>query len=91
MLRYCPKQPASLDYVIASDIKELDGLSGRFTVSGEWPGQPTEKGFTVGKNWMTDVAAPEFFEGKWQGAVTVRKWRKEVLDDWAERWQVLKK
>ena len=40
---------------------------------------------------MTDVAAPEFFEGKWQGAVTVRKWRKEVLDDWAERWQVLKK
>ena len=91
MLRYCPKQPASLDYVIASDIKELDGLSGRFTVSGEWPGQPTEKGFTVGDNWMTDVAAPELFEGKWQGAVTVRKWRKEVLDDWAERWQVLKK
>ena len=91
MLRYCPKQPASLDYVIASDIKELDGLSGRFTVSGEWPGQPTEEGFTVGDNWMTDVAAPELFEGKWQGAVTVRKWRKEVLDDWAERWQVLKK
>ena len=91
MLRYCPKQPASLDYVIASDIKELDGLSGRFTVSGEWPGLPTEEGFTVGDNWMTDVAAPELFEGKWQGAVTVRKWRKEVLDDWAERWQVLKK
>ena len=91
MLRYCPKQPASLDYVIASDIKELDGLSGRFTVSGEWPGQPTEEGFTVGDNWMTDVAAPELFEGKWQGAVTVRKWRKEVLADWAERWQVLKK
>ncbi|MBQ2392615.1 MAG: DUF1593 domain-containing protein [Alistipes sp.] len=90
MLRYCPKQPALLDYVIASDIKELDGLSGRFTVSGEWPGKPTEEGFQVGDSWMTDVDNPELFEGKWQGAVTVRKWREAVLEDWAERWQVLK-
>ena len=91
MLRYCPKQPATLDYVIESEIQELNGLKGSFTVSDAWPGLPTEDGFTVGENWMTDVAAPELFEGKWQGAVTVRKWRKEVLDDWAERWQVLKK
>lgn len=89
--RYCPKQPATLDYVIESEIQELNGLKGSFTVSDAWPGLPTEDGFTVGENWMTDMQDAACFEGKWQGAATVRKWRKEVLDDWAERWQVLKK
>ena len=30
------------------------------------------------------------FEGKWQGSRTVSKWRKEVLQDWAKRWELLK-
>lgn len=89
LLRYSPKQPASLDYVITSEIAELDGLSGRFTVGSAWPGEPTEDSFKVCENWFTDVADPALFEGKWQGAMTVRKWRREVLDDWAERWQKL--
>ncbi len=91
LLRYCPKQPALLDYVIESDIAELDGLTGAFTVSGEWPGVCTEASYPLGANWFTDSSDPALFEGKWQGARTVRKWRKAVLDDWAERWSVLKK
>lgn len=90
LLRYCPKQPALLDYVIESDIAELDGLTGAFTVSGEWPGVCTEASYPLGPNWFTDSSDPALFEGKWQGARTVRKWRKAVLDDWAERWSVLK-
>ena len=31
-----------------------------------------------------------YFEDKWQGAGTVRKWRNEILEDWAERWKCLK-
>lgn len=89
--RYCPKQPASLDYFIESEIQELNGLKGSFTVSDAWPGQPTEEGFTLGENWMTDLQDAACFEGKWQGAATVRKWRKEVLDDWAARFAALKK
>ncbi len=90
MWRYSPKQPATLDYVIESEIKELDGMKGQFVVGGEWPGKPTTDGFTVGENWMTDLQDAACFEGKWQGAATVRKWRQAVLDDWTERWNKLK-
>lgn len=91
MLRYCPKQPATLTYQISSEIESLNALSGAFTVSGEWPGAVTTDGYRVGAQWMTDVSDPALFEGKWQAAATVRKWRTAVLDDWAERWAVLKK
>lgn len=91
MLRYSPKQPASLNYVITSDIPELNGLQGAFTVGATWPGNKTEDSFMVGENWMTDLQDPTLFEDKWQGAATVRKWRKEVLEDWATRFAVLKK
>ena len=90
MLRYSPKQPAVLDYVIESEIAELNGLKGAFTVSGEWPGECTAESYKLGTNWFTDPADPTLFEGKWQGAASVRKWRKAVLDDWAERWSALK-
>lgn len=89
MWRYSPKQPATLDYKISSDFEALDGLCGEFVVGGRWPGEPTKDGYDVGENWMTDLGDAKCFEGKWQGATTVRKWRKEVLDDWALRWQVL--
>lgn len=89
VLRYAPKQPAVLEYHISSDIAALDGLHGAFTVGTMWPGAKTTDGWCVGPHWMTDVQDPTLFEGRWQGAVTVRKWREEVLADWAERWQKL--
>lgn len=90
MLRYCPKQPAVLEYVITSEIEALDGLRGAFTVGTQWPDDPTADGWPVGANWMTDLRDPALFEGRWQAAKTVRKWREEVLADWAARWELLK-
>ncbi len=89
-VRYSPKAPATLDYTISSDIKELDGMKGAIVVSGLWPGNVTKEAYNLGKNWYTDRQAPELFDGKWQGCKTVSKWRNEVLDDWAQRWSWLK-
>ena len=90
-VRYSPKQPAVLEYTTQSDLKELDGHKGAFVVSGLWPGKKTPDGFPLGDNWYSDKSNPELFDGVWQGSLTVGKHRVEVLDDWIERWNLLKK
>lgn len=90
-IRYAPKEAATLNYTIKSDIQELNGLSGSFVVSKEWPGVSSADTWSVGKTWFTDKADPQLFEGLLQGYHTTSKWRKEVLDDWTERLSWLKK
>lgn len=89
-LRYAPKAPAVLTYRIRSEIPELDGLEGAFTVDGAWPGRRTEESFPLGAHWTTDCADPALFSGPWQGFATVADGRTAVLEEWAERWNVLK-
>lgn len=89
-IKYAPKAPAVLHYKITSNIKELNGMKGAFVVSELWPGNTTKNGYKLGKNWFTDKRDVHLFEGKWQGSRTVLRWRKDVLTDWAERWNWLK-
>ena len=89
-VRYSPKYSGSYTYKTISDYNELNGLEGIFQISNDWPGEYNKEDYLVGSNWFTDVKNPKLFEDKWQGAGTVRKWRKEILEDWAERWKCLR-
>ena len=88
--RYAPKASSSLTYLTSSDINELNNISGNFEVTLQWPGEPHEDDYIVGDNWYTDKQAKDLFEDNWQGCRTVRKWRNEILEDWAQRWKCLK-
>jgi len=90
-VRYAPKQAERLAYSISSKITELDGQSGEFVVDNIWPGDQQPTHYALGDHWYTDRSDPELFDGKWQGAKTVAKWRNEALLDWANRWNWLKK
>ena len=90
VLRYSPKAPAKLTYVITSPIQQLDGLKGKFVVDDIWPGKPCKDDYHLGANWYSDRPERTFYEGKWQGAKTQRKWRQAILEDWAQRWAWLK-
>lgn len=90
VLRYSPKAPAKLTYMLSSSIKQLDGLHGCFVVDDVWPGKPGKDDYQLGDNWYSDRSERTFYEGKWQGAKTQRKWRKDILEDWARRWDWLK-
>lgn len=90
-VRYSPKYSGSYTYKTISKYNELNGLEGKFEISNDWPGEYNKEDYLVGDNWFTDVKNPKLFEDKWQGAGTVRKWRKEILEDWAERWKCLRK
>ncbi len=90
IVRYAPKAPARLTYVTSSTIKELDGMKGEFTVSDVWPGKEHADDYRLGNHWYSDRPDRELYEGKWQGAKTTRRWREDVLKDWAKRWAWLK-
>lgn len=89
-VRYVPKSPARLTYLTSSAIKELDGLKGEFSVSGAWPGPCTADDYRLGNRWFTDKPDKSLYEGKWQGAASIRKHRTEILEDWARRWMWMK-
>lgn len=72
MVRYAPKAPATLTYIITSDIKGFTQHEGVFTVGMAWPGigvyQTTSNTISaatlnVGKAWWTDCSKPEMFSG----------------------------
>jgi len=90
-VRYSPKYSGSYTYKTISKYEEINGFEGKFEISNDWPGEYNKEDYLVGNNWFTDVKNPKLFEDKWQGAGSVRKWRKEILEDWAERWKCLKK
>lgn len=84
-VRYSPKQTATLNYEITCDNAAFKPIRGTLTVDNQWPGAPSPTDYKLGTSWWTDCTSPSLFEGKWQGAATVSKYRRQVLDDWAMR------
>ena len=85
-VRYAPKQSEMISYKITSSIPGFSEQSGEFVVDNMWPGKSRSTDCKLGADWHTDRSDPELFDGKWQGAKTVLKWRDEALLDWAKRW-----
>jgi hypothetical protein len=89
-IRYAPKKAETLSYTLTSEIPGFPGGEGQLVVTNTWPGEGSADDFPLGENWYTDPSDPALFDKGWQGAKTVLKWRKEVLLDWARRWEWLK-
>ncbi|WP_240163441.1 nucleoside hydrolase-like domain-containing protein [Spirosoma taeanense] len=85
-IRYAPKQTETLTYTITSGLPGFQAQHGQFVVDNRWPGKPRSTNYKLGPNWYTDRKDPALFDGIWQGAQTVLKWRNAVLFDWAKRW-----
>ena len=89
-VRYSPKQAEALEYTITSDIPGFPDQKGIFVVDNLWPGKPCSTDYKLGPNWYTDRSDPALYDGIWQGAGTILKWRNEALLDWAGRWEWLR-
>ena len=90
-IRYAPKRAETLNYKITSDIPGFGEQTGTFVVSNLWPGEKCSTDYAVGDYWYTDRSDPQLFDGGWQGARTILKWRNNALLDWAVRWDWLHK
>jgi hypothetical protein len=89
-VKYVPKQAEIVTYKFTSDIPNFQIQEGILVVDNFWPGQRHSSDYKLGANWYTDKADPQLYDGKIQGGQTILKWRKQVLLDWAKRWEWLR-
>jgi hypothetical protein len=82
--RFSPRDAKVWAYVIRSNLRGLDGLSGSFSAVPP-PRQRTSRPSTVHPNWWTDDPDPAVAEGIYPGARNVNQWREEFLRDFAAR------
>lgn len=90
VVRYAPKQAETISYTITSSLPGFPSAAGQFVVHNEWPGPTLKTDYKLGQHWYTDRSDPQLYDGNIQGGITIKKWRKEVLQDWAKRWAWLK-
>jgi hypothetical protein len=86
VVRYAPKQSENLSYTITSPIPGFPEQSGQFVVDNQWPGKRRKTDYPLGAHWYTDRSNAQLYDGKIQGGITTKKWRNDVLQDWAKRW-----
>jgi len=89
VVRYAPKQSETLSYKTTSPIPDFSEQSGQLVVDNLWPGKARKTDYSLGPHWYTDRSDARLYDGKIQGGITVKKWRDEVLRDWAKRWRWL--
>lgn len=80
----CPKESRTWRYAITSDDPAIDGTVGSFRSEPAPPGRRDEPSPRF-PNWWTDDPDPAVAEGPHQGAKTVSRWRREFLQDFADR------
>lgn len=88
-IKYVPKQAEILHYKFASDMPDFPAQEGVLVVDNLWPGKKQNTDYKLGDNWYTDKSDPNLYDGKIQGGKTILKWRKDILLDWAKRWNWL--
>lgn len=89
-VKYVPKQAETVRYNFSSGIAGFALQDGVLVVTNLWPGKRNATDYTLGNNWYTDKPDPELYDGKIQGGKTLLKWRKQILTDWAKRWEWLR-
>ncbi len=92
MCRYATYKCGIISYTIEADIKGFPKQSGEFFVENVFPGKPCPTDYHVGSTWWSDRTNTELYlpTGKCQGAMTVAKWREQVMEDWGKRCAWLK-
>ena len=90
MVRYTPKQAETISYTITSTIPGFTEQAGQFVVDNIWPGKIRKTDYRLGPHWYTDRSDPKLYDGKIQGGLTIKKWRNDIMMDWAKRWKWLK-
>ena len=90
MVRYSTYKTGTQPYTITSDIEEFPEQNGFITIDNTFPGKHRDTDYAVGAQWWSDRREPALFHDGNQGAATIFKFRKEIMEDWGKRCSWLK-
>lgn len=90
VVRYSTYKTGTQPYTITSEIKGFPVQNGYITIDNAFPGKHRDTDYTVGKQWWSDRTATELFHDGNQGAATIFKFRKDIIEDWGRRCSWLK-
>lgn len=85
VVKYSTYKTGTQPYTITSAIKGFPTQNGHITIDNAFPGKPRPTDYKVGGQWWSDRTDPTLFHDNHQGAATVYKFRKEVIEDWGRR------
>ena len=87
MCRYATYKTGVIKYSITADIEGFPCQSGEFYVENVFPGRACDTDYKLGDTWWGDLSDREHYSKKnnCQGAATVEKWRRQVMEDWGTR------
>lgn len=88
--KYSTYQYGTHPYTITSDIPGFQPQHGYITIENIFPGRRRSTDYPVGPQWYVDRPDPNLYWADCQGAMTVHKWRKAVIEDWGKRCSWLK-
>ena len=81
-IRFVPKETGDFAYTVHSGLTQLDGQRGVLRAVAENPLTRRDGPLT---RWWSDDLSPETAEGPHAGARTVSRWRRDFLQDFAQR------
>ena len=85
MVKYSTYKMGTQPYTITSDIEGFPKQTGFITIENSYPGVRQATDYPVGKHWWSDKTDPSLFHDGNQGAATIFKFRKTVMEDWGMR------
>lgn len=90
MVRYSTYKTGTQPYTITSEIKGFPEQKGFITIDNAFPGKHHDTDYKVGFQWWSDRTDSALFHDGNQGAATIFKFRKEIIEDWGKRCSWLK-
>ena len=90
VVRHSTYYTGTLDYTITSTVEGFAPINGQITVANTWHKAPCDTDYRVGAHWWTDSYDPQDYWQDHAGARYQHIVRDEIMQDWGNRWLLLR-
>lgn len=85
VVKYSTYKTGTQPYSITSGIKDFPEQNGSITIDNAFPGKRQDTDYKTGGTWWSDRTDPALYHDGHQGAATIFRHRKDIMEDWGKR------